>query len=81
LFAEPPAAPPPPRVSLFGRVTGAIRGQQHAEPPAPSPQQPAYRAEPAQHDPRAEPARASVRQASADDGAIDIPAFLRRQSS
>jgi len=87
LFAEPPAAPPPPpRVSLFGRVTGAIRGQQHAEPPA-APAQPqqqpqaTHRADPAQHELRGEPARASVRQATGEEASIDIPAFLRRQSS
>jgi len=83
LFAEPPPAPPPPapRKSLFGLVTGAIRGHaaEHAAPlPAPAPVQ---RAEPTQHDLRGEPARASVRQAAGDDASIDIPAFLRRQSN
>jgi cell division protein FtsZ len=78
LFAEPPAAPAP-RKSLFGIVTGAIRGQ-HADLP-PAPPQPAHRGEPMQHDGRGEPARAHVRQASGEESAIDIPAFLRRQSS
>jgi cell division protein FtsZ len=82
LFAEPgipaPAAPPPPppapRNSLFGIVTGAIRGRA-APAPAPEP----ARAEPlmnAQPEPRA-----SVRQAPTEEMGLDIPAFLRRQSS
>jgi cell division protein FtsZ len=83
LFADPPlaqpAAPPPPRPSLFGRVTGAFRGQ-HAEPAQP-PAQPAYRAEPKPPEMHGEPARASVRQALGEDAAVDVPAFLRRQSS
>jgi len=81
LFAEPPPAQPQapaPRTSLFGRVTGAFRGHQaEAPPPTPS-QQPASRAETQEY---REPPRASVRQASGEEGAIDIPAFLRRQSS
>ena len=74
LFAEPPAAAPAPRKSLFGIVTGAIRGQP-AEPPPPQ------RTEPTQHELRGESARAHVRQTSGEENAIDIPAFLRRQSS
>jgi hypothetical protein len=46
-----------------------------AEPPAPA--QP----EPASYDTRGEPVRANVRQAAGEDMHIDIPAFLRRQSS
>jgi cell division protein FtsZ len=83
LFAEPPPAQPPapaPRTSLFGRVTGAFRGHQPDAQPLAAPAPPAYRAEPAQEF-RAEPPRASVRQASGEEGGIDIPAFLRRQSS
>jgi len=89
LFADPPAAaqaaaPAPPRPSLFGRVTGAFRGQPAPEP-AQAAKQPAregHRTEPTQQqEPRAEPARPSVRQTVADDAAVDIPAFLRRQSS
>ena len=68
------AAPPPaPRNSLFGIVTGAIRGR---AAPAPLEQ------------PRAEPsmnghgeATASVRPAATEEMGLEIPAFLRRQSS
>jgi cell division protein FtsZ len=94
LFAEPPPASPPPvaapRPSLFGRVTGAFRGQpaEPAAPPTrPQPQQqqaapqPSYEPEQAAPDPRGEAPRASVRPASGEDSAMDIPAFLRRQSS
>jgi cell division protein FtsZ len=81
LFAAEPApqppAPPAPRRSLFGIVTGAMRGG-HAEAIQPQPQpQP----EPAPHEPRGEQLRANVRQAGGEDMHIDIPAFLRRQSS
>ncbi len=78
LFAEPPTAlptpaPAAPRSSLFGIVTGAIRGKPaaaaaeapRAEPPMPS---------------QADPAP-SVRPAPAEEMGLDIPAFLRRQSS
>ena len=78
LFAETakPAsdAIPVPRKSLFGIVTGAIRG--HALSASATPP---VRAE--QQEPRQEPARANVRQAGGDEMGIDIPAFLRRQSS
>jgi cell division protein FtsZ len=81
LFAEAPTAPPTPapRKSLFGIVTGAIRGQ-HAELP-PAPAHPVQRAEPIQHDLQGEASRVHVRQASGEEASIDIPAFLRRQSS
>jgi len=93
LFAErrnEPAAPPPapPRArSLFGLVTGAIRGSTaaNAQPEAAAgnarPNGTAGRAEPALRDGRPEPARASVRPAAEEEVPIDIPAFLRRQSS
>jgi cell division protein FtsZ len=90
LFAEPPRpvsagapaqpATEPARPSLFSTVTGAFRRRQqaagaHAEP-AP------VRAEPVMQEPRPEPPRASVRQTAGDEVAgLDIPAFLRRQSS
>jgi cell division protein FtsZ len=57
------------RKSLFGIVTGAIRGNLPATP-AGAPVQ-AVRAEPSAH----------VGQAVGDELGIDIPAFLRRQSS
>ena len=77
LFTEPPAtapvpAAPAPRNSLFGIVTGVIRGKPvpaaeapRAEPPMPSQSEPA----------------ASVRPAPTEEMGLDIPAFLRRQSS
>ena len=75
---EAPAQPA--RKSLFGIVTGAIRGNLPA-PPAGAPLPPG-RAEPSLHDGAQEPvARANVRQAAGEEMGIDIPAFLRRQSS
>jgi cell division protein FtsZ len=70
--AAPAPAAPPPRKSLFGIVTGAIRG--NAEPAGPARREPA----PA---PQTEYSRAEVRQTQGEDMPIDIPAFLRRQSS
>ncbi len=75
LFSEPPrqvAEPPAPSRSLFGIVTGALRGR--AAAPA---QPPAQRTEPSVE---AEPS-ATVRPAGSDEVGLDIPAFLRRQSS
>jgi cell division protein FtsZ len=84
LFAEPQRAPnaaEPPRASLFTAMTGGVfRRQRHASamPAEPAP----VRAEPAMHEPpRVEPPRASVRQTGGDEVGLDIPAFLRRQSS
>ncbi len=76
--AAPPPAPPP-RKSLFGIVTGAIRGG-HAEAPQ-APAAAAAPAEPYSYDARGEQVRANVRQAAGEEMHIDIPAFLRRQSS
>jgi len=86
LFAEPrPAAvsqsAPEPRGSLFSTVTGAFRRRHHqaagaAAEPAP------VRAEPAMQEPRSEAPHVSVRPAVGDEmTGLDIPAFLRRQSS
>ncbi len=88
VFADPargdtPA--PPARKSLFGIVTGAIRGSlpsngtadaSHMESMAPY-----GRTEPSLADPPRESQRAAVRQTAGEEMAIDIPAFLRRQSS
>jgi cell division protein FtsZ len=82
LFAEPKRAEAPaaPRKTLFGIVTGAIRGGAAAvTAPDPAPEL----------EPRAEPSlvRAApedhprVRQTSGDEIGLEIPAFLRRQSS
>jgi hypothetical protein len=97
LFAEPPAAagdaanaglPAGPtrddmaRPTLFSRITGRLRGQGEAAPqPQPEPVQ--RRAEPTmQPEPRVEPVRAAVRPAGNEEmGILDIPTFLRRQSS
>ncbi len=77
LFSEPPrqvAEPPSPSRSLFGIVTGALRGR--AAPAAPGVA--AARTEPTVSD--AEPS-ATVRPAAGEEVGLDIPAFLRRQSS
>jgi cell division protein FtsZ len=97
LFAEPPAAtgdaanpglPAGPsrddmaRPTLFSRITGRLRGQAEVAPqPQPEPAQ--RRAEPTmQPEPRVEPVRAAVRPAGNEEmGILDIPTFLRRQSS
>jgi cell division protein FtsZ len=70
--ATQPASPPPPRRSIFNLMTGAIRGYDPGAAP---------RAEPAAREPRPEPVRADVRQTAGEEMQIDIPAFLRRQSS
>jgi cell division protein FtsZ len=84
LFAEPqraPGAAEPSRPSLFTAMTGGVfRRQRHA--PAMASEPAPVRAEPAmQEPPRVEPPRASVRQTGGDEVGLDIPAFLRRQSS
>ncbi len=74
LFAEAP--PPAPRKSLFGIVTGAIRGHTAPEP-APEPQarvEPHYEAQPRDEAP------APRRPSASEEIGIEIPAFLRRQS-
>jgi cell division protein FtsZ len=85
LFTEPSAAPPAPalptpaaapRNSLFGIVTGAIRG---AVRPAPAQSHEPHRSEPPAVP--SEPASVSVRPAASDEMGLEIPAFLRRQSS
>jgi cell division protein FtsZ len=83
--AEPPAGPTRDdiaRPTLFARMTGRLRRQ--AEPTAPPPAEPQLRrAEPTmQPEPRVEPVRAAVRPAGNEEmGILDIPTFLRRQSS
>ncbi len=82
--APAPAAQPTaeaPRPSLFSTVTGAFR--RRAAPAAATPAEPApARAEPVLQEQRPEPTRASVRPATEEEVAgLDIPAFLRRQSS
>jgi cell division protein FtsZ len=91
LFAEPsrPVAAPaaaqqpvePPRPSLFSTVTGAFRRRNQAV--AAQVAEPAQmRSEPTVQEQHVEPPRASVRQTAGDEVAgLDIPAFLRRQSS
>ncbi len=73
LFAQPthPTPPPAHRSGLFGLVTGAMRRNSapapEAAPPVPvAPPTPRYSAPPP---------------AAADEAGLDIPAFLRRQSS
>jgi len=89
LFADPPhteqPAATPPRKSIFGIVTGAIRGNHAASAAAnPGAVEHAGRSEPTTQQGRQEPrreAQADVRQAGGEEMQIDIPAFLRRQSS
>jgi cell division protein FtsZ len=94
LFADPPAAPeaePPAgptrddiaRPTLFSRMTGRLRRPAEAAPQQDQPEPQARRAEPTlQPEPRAEPARPAVRPAGNEEmGILDIPTFLRRQSS
>ncbi len=88
LFAEAPrqggvAAPAPEasRPSLFSTVTGAFRRRQQSPVAGTEPASP-VRAEPVmQQASRAEPPQASVRQTAGEEVGLDIPAFLRRQSS
>ena len=81
-YAEAPTAESaqPARKSLFGIVTGAIRGSLPATP-AEAQGQPA-RSEPSLHQTSHEAlTRTNVRQTAGEDMGIDIPAFLRRQTS
>jgi cell division protein FtsZ len=81
LFA-PQAAPAmseAPRPSLFSQVTGVLRRRLPATTPQTGAQP--VRSEPALHESRPETPRASVRQTAGDEVGLDIPAFLRRQSS
>ena len=76
-----PVAAEPPRPSLFSTVTGAFRRRLPTRRRA-APSRAPVRAEPAmQQDAAAEQPRASVRQTAGDEVGLDIPAFLRRQSS
>ena len=70
----------PARPSLFSTVTGAFRRRQQAPAAPVAPAQ--MRAEPVVQEHRGEQPRASVRQTAGDEVVgLDIPAFLRRQSS
>jgi hypothetical protein len=69
----------PTRPSLFGTVTGVLLRRraatsQHAEPPT-------ARVEPVSAESRAEPSPATVRPVAGEEMGIEIPTFLRRQSS
>ena len=83
MYADDQAAEAAPqaRKSLFGIVTGAIRGTLPAAQAGAL--APSGRSEMALHEvqQREAPVRANVRQAAGDEVGIDIPAFLRRQSS
>jgi cell division protein FtsZ len=79
LFGEPVKTDGPvARKSLFGIMTGAIRGGAAAQAPVVAAQ---ARAEVPPQEARQEPIRASVRPTAGEEMGIDIPAFLRRQSS
>jgi len=68
------------RPSLFSTVTGAFRRRTHGAQ-APAEPAPARVEPPILQESRHEPPRASVRQTAGDEVGLDIPAFLRRQSS
>jgi hypothetical protein len=72
-------ASPPQRRSIFSIVTGVVRGAQAAVAPVVPVPTPSARIEPSLHEGQDGP-RANVRQASGED-LLDIPAFLRRQTS
>jgi cell division protein FtsZ len=87
LFAEPSASGgvpgsgqgEPSRPSLFGTVTGVLL-RRRATPP----QQAEFseaRIEPVAAEPHAEPSPATVRPVAGEEMGIEIPTFLRRQSS
>jgi len=73
--------PEVPRPSLFNTVTGAFRRRMAS--PVPTEAAPPVRAEPMLHaEQRPEGARASVRLANGvEEPTLEIPAFLRRQTS
>ena len=73
---DAPVPAPAPRKSLFGIVTGAIRG--HAAEQPTTHQEPRVDVQPPA--PTREAQQPSVRQTASDEIGIEIPAFLRRQS-
>ena len=79
----PPPAAEPARPSLFSTVTGAFRRRQTAAPTPVEAQPPTFRrTAPATSETPTEAPPPSVRPArSSDEVGIEIPAFLRRQSS
>jgi cell division protein FtsZ len=97
LFAEAPRVVPPqrpserpgaaqvsqvPRGSLFGIVTGALRrGRSSGSVEEDGSMDVASRIDTSATSPESDFAQASVRPSSGDEMGLDIPAFLRRQSS
>ncbi len=82
LFTGPTIDTPAQRASLFGKVTGAFKRGATPAPLGTEEQPDLRRAEPRQAASVKEPApqvRASL--SEAEQGGLDIPAFLRRQSS
>ena len=77
------AAPPAEqRRSLFGTVTGLLGAGRRPAGSHPHDAEPAApRAAPVLTETRPEPARASVSRSTGEEVGLDIPAFLRRQSS
>ncbi|CAI9121629.1 cell division protein FtsZ [Brytella acorum] len=76
LFSEPQRQAEPAPRSLFGIVTGALRGR-----PAPQPQQPVSppQAEAGPVEMRPAAPQAAPTQPQDEDNTLEIPAFLRRQ--
>jgi cell division protein FtsZ len=79
LFADPPAQAAPRRSSLFGIVTGVFRGAP-ATGAEPAPPPVAAQPQPAQ-DYRQEPPAVEPQAPSNGERELDIPTFLRRQTS
>lgn len=70
----PPPAPAAPSRSLFGIMTRGMRGRAAAETPEPQRAEPGFATQP-------ETPPAPVQPQQSADEALEIPAFLRRQSS
>jgi cell division protein FtsZ len=87
LFAEPPRATAQPgyatepRPSLFTQMTGAFR--RRAAPGVAAPALASVQGQPVRQEPAADQSdlRVAVRQTSAAEETLEIPAFLRRQQS
>ncbi len=85
LFADPPPGVAAPagtelaRPSLFGTVTGVLLRRRAGAPTAAGPT--VTRVEPVVAEPHPEPSPVTVRAVAGEEMGIEIPTFLRRQSS
>ena len=76
-----PAPEPQRRPNIFREVTGRIRQTLAGPHAGPAAAEPPQRTEPQFADPRPEPIRPIVRESVGEDVGIEIPTFLRRQTS